>query len=36
MVSEGRAMALAFRVIADILDAGEPVPDAAKDLFAPA
>jgi len=31
-----RASALAFRVIADRIEHGEPVPDEARDMFAPA
>jgi predicted RNase H-like HicB family nuclease len=34
--ARGRAAALACRVIADLLEHGEPIPDAARDLFAPA
>jgi predicted RNase H-like HicB family nuclease len=31
-----RVTALAFRAIADLIDHGEPVPDEARALFAPA
>ena len=32
--ARSRAVALACRVIADLIDHGEPVPDAVRDLFA--
>jgi predicted RNase H-like HicB family nuclease len=34
--ARSRAAALACRVIADLIEHGEPVPDAARGLFAPA
>jgi predicted RNase H-like HicB family nuclease len=34
--ARSRAAALACRVIADLIEHGEPVPDQARDLFAPA
>jgi predicted RNase H-like HicB family nuclease len=34
--ARARVAALAFRVIADLIEQGEPIPDEARDLFAPA
>jgi len=34
--ARARAAALAFRVIADLIEHGDPLPDEARDLFAPA
>ncbi|MDB5401631.1 MAG: hypothetical protein QOD93_4740 [Acetobacteraceae bacterium] len=34
--ARSRAAALACRIIADLIEHGEPVPDEARDLFAPA
>ena len=34
--ARSRAAALAFRVIADRIEHGEPLPDQARDIFAPA
>ena len=34
--ARAHAAALAFRIIADLIDHGEPVPAEARDLFAPA